>query len=196
MKWIGLTGGIGSGKSTVGKIIENRGFPVIDADQLAREVVRPGEKAYQEIISFFGPEIVHSETQEIDRAKLAEIVFKSSEKLQKLEDMTHPEISARAHKTRQTLAHEGHKTAFYMIPLLFENNLKNYFDEVIVVSCSEVEQKKRVARRDHFSEEEINERLDAQMPLSEKELLADHVISNTGTLEELEKQVIRLLDSF
>ena len=193
MRWIGLTGGIASGKSTVGQILEKNGFSVVDADLLAREVVKPGQKPYEEIVSYFGPEIL-SEDQTIDRKKLADIVFKDHEKLEELERMTHPHIGFLAEQKRKEMQDRGDQVGFYMIPLLFENNLKSHFDQVVVVKCSQDNQVGRMGSRDGFSEDEIQHRVSAQVPLSEKALLADIVIENDGSLADLEENVIKAIE--
>lgn len=195
MRWIGLTGGIASGKSTVGQVIEKAGFSVVDADQLAREVLKTGPKAHNEIVAAFGQDVatVHGE---IDRAKLGQIVFADKEKLRQLEGILHPRIRDLALQRKAELESKGVKTAFYMVPLLFEKNMQDQFDEIVVVSCPEEIQKERLIKRDGLSDIEAKQRLAAQLPLAEKIRQADHVIENSGTKEELEEKVRELVGRY
>jgi len=188
MKLIGLTGGIATGKSTVASILRELGAVIIDADELAREIVQPGKEAWREIVDAFGPEILQAD-KTIDREKLRKIVFQDPEARKLLESITHPHIRALAQERIEKLAAAGAEVVVYEAPLLFENQVHQWIRPVILVACDLATQKKRLKERDRLGEVEIRRHLDAQMPLEEKRKLADHVIENNGDLEELRRQV-------
>ena len=180
MKWIGLTGGMASGKSTVGRILEESGFWVLDADILARDAVAKGEKAHGQVVQAFGEEIL-LECGEIDRPKLGSIVFNSWTELEKLESIVHPVVEKLAEQRREDLEKTGVNIAFYMVPLLYEKGSAPQFDEVVLVHSETERQIQRVQERDRLTAEQVQLRLDAQMPSSEKLALADYVLENNGT---------------
>lgn len=188
MKLVGLTGGIATGKSTVASMLRGLGARVIDADELAREVVKPGQDAWQEIVAAFGSEILRGD-QTVDREKLRKLVFQNREARKKLESITHPRIRKLAQARVQELAAEGAEIIIYDAPLLFENQVHLWLRPVVLVACHPTIQKKRLQDRDRLTEEEIRQHLEAQMSLEEKRKLADFVIENDGDLEELQKQV-------
>jgi dephospho-CoA kinase len=188
MHWIGLTGGISTGKSTVAETLRARGCPVIDADQLAREVVQRGTEGHDEVIAAFGPGAV-SESGELNRKKIGEIVFRDSGQRAKLEQILHPRIRALAEQRRQDLESQGHELAFYDVPLLFEKRLQDFFDRTVAVVCSREEQLRRLMARDGLGREDAERRITAQMPIEDKVRLADDVIRNEGSREELERAV-------
>lgn len=188
MKVVGLTGGIATGKSTVASILRQLGARIVDADQLAREIVRPGEAAWKEIVDAFGAGILR-EDKSIDRERLRNIVFRDERARKRLEAITHPRIRALAQQRIRQLAAEGANVVVYEAPLLFENNVHLWLRPVIVVACDRATQKERLRKRDGLTEQDIERHLGAQMPLDEKRRLADHVIENNGTLEDLKKQV-------
>ena len=188
MKLIGLTGGIATGKSTVASMLRELGARIIDADELAREVVKPGQKAWQEIVAAFGSDILRRD-QTIDREKLRKLVFKNSVARKQLESITHPRIRRLARERIEGLAAQGAEIVVYEAPLLFENQIHRWLRPVIVVTCHPAIQKKRLQDRDRLTPEEIRQHLDAQMSLQEKRRLADFVIENNGDLEQLRRQV-------
>lgn len=192
MLWIGLTGGIASGKSTVSRLLRARGFAVIDADQLAREVVQPGTAGYREVVAAFGPDVV-STSGELDRKQIASLVFADQTKLQELERIIHPRVRARAQELRDELTAEGRQIAFYDVPLLFEKNMQSLFDRTVAVVCSPEVQIARLMSRDGLAPEEARKRLEAQLPIATKSALADAVIRNDGDLAALELEVERFL---
>ena len=189
---MGLTGGIASGKSTVAAILRRLGAAIINADDLSREVVHPGQDAWKEIIDAFGPNILH-EDKTLDRRKLRQIVFENPEARKKLEAIIHPRVRALAERKIGELAAAGSSIIVYEVPLLFENQIHLWLRPVIVVACKIETQKKRLLERDHLTELEAQRHLDAQMSLEDKRKLADYVIENDGTLEELEQQVRAVL---
>jgi dephospho-CoA kinase len=192
VKLVGLTGGIASGKSTVAAILRRFGAAIINADDLSREVVQPEQDAWKEIVDAFGPDILH-EDKTLERRKLRQIVFDNPEARKKLEAIIHPRVRALAERKISELAAAGTSIIVYEVPLLFENQIHLWLRPVIVVACDIETQKKRLLERDHLTELEVHQHLDAQMSLEEKRKLADYVIENDGTLEELEQQVRAVL---
>jgi dephospho-CoA kinase len=192
VKLVGLTGGIASGKSAVAAILRRLGAAIINADDLSREVVQPEQDAWKEIIDAFGPNILH-EDKTLARRKLRQIVFENPEARRKLEAIIHPRVRALAERKISELAAAGTSIIVYEVPLLFENQIHLWLRPVIVVACKIETQKKRLLERDHLTELEAQRHLDAQMSLEEKRKLADYVIENDGTLEELEQQVRAVL---
>ena len=192
MKLIGLTGGIASGKSTVAAILRRLGAAIINADDLSREVVQPGQEAWQEIIDTFGSQILQ-EDQTLDRKKLRRIVFDNREARQKLEAIIHPRVRSLAEQRVRELAAAGSSIIVYEVPLLFENQIHLWLRPVILVACDMATQKNRLQKRDHLTDTEARQHLEAQMSLADKRKLADYVIDNNGSLEELEQQVRAVL---
>ena len=192
MKLIGLTGGIGSGKSTVAAILRRFGAAIINADDLSREVVQPGQEAWQEIVDAFGAHILH-ENKTLDRKKLRTIVFDNREARQKLEAIVHPRVRSLAEQRVRELAAAGSSIIVYEVPLLFENQIHLWLRPVILVACDMATQKNRLQKRDRLTDTEAQQHLEAQMSLEDKRKLADYVIDNNGSLEELERQVHAVL---
>ena len=188
MKLIGLTGGIASGKSTVSAILRRLGAQVIDADALAREIVKPHQPAWNEIVTTFGNEVLQS-NQTLDRKKLRKLVFDEPNARKKLEAITHPKIRRLAQEKIAESAATGAPLVVYEAPLLFESEIHLWLRPVILVACDAAVQKRRLRQRDNLSEAEIEQHLGAQMSLEEKRKLADYVIENNGTIGELESAV-------
>ena len=189
---IGLTGGIASGKSTVAKVIKDLGIIVIDADQVAREVVQVGESAYYQIIKTFGKGILNDD-QTINRDKLGAIIFNDKDKRKKLNDIVHPAIRKRMNEQKEKYISEGKKTIVLDIPLLFESNRTDQVDKILLVYVNEDVQLQRLMERNHLNKEEAMARIKSQIPLSKKKQMADEVIDNNGTIEETKKQLYDIL---
>ncbi len=193
MRWIGLTGSLGTGKSTVTQMLRGLGFSVLDADQLAHEALTPRADTYVRVIQDFGQDLVGVDGQ-IDRKKLSQLVFGRPDQLEKLEKIVHPYVRTRVANERNRLASEGHtKALFYDVPLLFEKNMQADFDEVWVVSCSPDVQRQRLREDRGWSDEEIDLRLKHQWPLDKKIQMADVVIDNNGDKVALFKKIESLL---
>ena len=184
MRVFGLTGGIASGKSTVSKHIRELRIPVIDADQLAREVVKKGTEGYDAVVAGFGSGILGPDG-EIDRKALGAIVFSDAAARQKLNGIVHSRIGARSMDLVAKLEAEGHELACYDAALLVENGLTEVFRPLVVVAATPTTQIERIIERDDLTRDEALARVNAQLPLAEKVAMADYVIENDGTIEEL-----------
>jgi dephospho-CoA kinase len=184
---LGLTGGIGSGKSQVAQMFRDLGAEVIDADQLAREVVEPGQPALQEIASTFGQEVLLPDGR-LDRVALARIIFSNPAARGKLNAITHPPIRERMEA--EVAARQSRPGLLILdIPLLYENDRMRAVEKVIVVWVDADTQADRLRRRDRLGPEEARQRIAAQMPLDTKRDRADLVIDNSGALEDTRRQV-------
>jgi dephospho-CoA kinase len=184
---VGLTGGIGSGKTTVAGLLEKRGAVVFDADRLAREAVARGTAAHDRVVERFGPKIVGSDG-EIDREALAEVVFADPGARRDLEAIVHTEV--RRLFAEGVAAYRGtDKIVVLSAPLLVETAMDREFQVLIVVSAPEETQVERLTRDRRMSEADVRSRIGAQMPLEAKTAVADIILDNGGTLEELEGQV-------
>jgi len=190
----GLTGGIGSGKSTVAARFRERGLPVIDADELAREVVAKGTPGLAEIVAFLGPEVLDPEGA-LDRKRVAAIVFKDEASRRRLNAITHPRVAALAIERSQALDARGEPLACYEVPLLIESGLAGALRPLVVVSADVATQRDRAMARDLATEAEISARIAAQMPLSDKAKLADFVIDNSGSIEATRARADEVLDA-
>lgn len=195
MKWIGLTGGIATGKSTVSKILKAQGVPVVDADAIAREVVALGTPGLKLVESHFGKDVLHSDGS-LDRRKLGQAVFGNPQKLLQLENILHPLIQAETAQQKKKYQDKGEAFAVYDVPLLFEKKLESQFDAIIVVTAKEELQKQRMKSRDQLSDDEIAKRLASQVPMDMKIKKANWVIFNEGNLQDLEKEVLNLIKNF
>ena len=187
MRILGLTGGIGSGKSMVAQMFAQLGAAVVDADQLAREVVEPGQPALQEIAATFGPEVLLPDGR-LDRPRLAAIIFADPAERAKLDAITHPRIRARMDEEIEA-RRSGPGVLLVDIPLLYENDRVDTVEKVIVVWVDPPTQLRRLSQRGGLSAEAARQRISAQMPLDAKRARADHVIDNSGELEETRRQV-------
>jgi len=187
MRVLGLTGGIGSGKSMVAQMFARLGAMVIDADQLAREVVEPGQPALEEIAATFGRDVLLPDGR-LDRAKLAGIIFADPIERAKLDAITHPRIRARMDEEIKA-RRSGPGVLIVDIPLLYENDRSYSVERVIVVWVDPQTQLRRIRQRDGLSTEAAGQRIAAQMPLEAKRARADHVIDNSGTREDTRRQV-------
>ncbi|MGI9104369.1 MAG: dephospho-CoA kinase [Terriglobales bacterium] len=192
---VGLTGGVACGKSTVGEMFVARGAKLIKADEIAHELMRPGQPVYEEVVRHFGPSVVHADGT-IHRQKLAEAAFGGG-RVQELNAIVHPAVIA--HQDRWMEEHRKRDPASVVIveaALILEAGVQNRFDKMIMVTCRPEQKFARFAERQHVSEEaarqEVRRRAAAQRPDEEKAKAADYVVDNSGPLEETERQVERV----
>lgn len=185
---VGLTGGVSSGKSLVAEELKRLGAAVIDADRIARDIVLPGESAYNDVVREFGEGIL-SKDGSINRAALANIVFSDPEKLKRLNRITHPPIIRKIVEELES-CREEHPDVIIVLdaPLLVEVGLHRTVDKVIVVYADEDTRIKRLKEKNNLTAEEARRRINAQIPLPKKLEYADFVIDNNGTREETLKE--------
>jgi dephospho-CoA kinase len=187
---VGLTGGIGSGKSTVARLLEERGAVVFDADLLAREAVEPGTPGHAAVIERFGADVL-APGGELDREALASIVFADPSARRDLEQIVHPEVR-RLFAEGSEAYRDTDRVVVFSAPLLVETGMHTAFEILVVVSATVATQIERLLRQRGMSEASIRARIDAQAPLEDKAEAADFLVENEGTLDELESQVERL----
>lgn len=188
---LGVTGGLGSGKSRVAKLFGELGAAVLDADQLSREVVAPGTPGFFAVLEAFGREYLAPDGS-LDRRRLGQLVFSDPEARRRLEAIIHPEVVRTMRARAEALERSGSRVVVLEVPLLFEAGLAGEVDKVVVVDAPEEERLVRVQTRDGLLEAEVRERLAAQIPLAEKVRWADYVIDNAGPWERTRLQVERL----
>lgn len=189
MIWVGLTGGIASGKSTVAGILAQSGYEVVDADFLAREVVKSQSSGFEKIVKLFGRTIVQADG-ELDRKKLGDIVFSDPQKRLELENITHPLIQKRVEEIKKNIEKRGDALAFYDVPLLFEKKLEKNFDAIVVVASSQEQQIQRLMKRNNLEQGQAKARIQAQIPIEAKVKLTEYVIWNSGSLEDLTQKTL------
>lgn len=190
MLLVGLTGGIGAGKSTVAAMLEERGARVIDADDLARRAVRSGTAAFDRIVERFGSGVVAAD-EELDRAALASIVFADPDRRRELERITHPEVARMLQEALEPFRSTD-DVVVYASPLIVESGMTDACDVVVVVAAPAEDQLRRVGAQRGMSESDVRARMAAQASDDERAAAADVILDNGGTLEELEAQVDRL----
>jgi dephospho-CoA kinase len=189
---VGLTGGIACGKTTVVQMFVRHGAYLIDLDKLAQDVVAPQLPAWQEIVELFGDNILLVDGN-INRNKLAKIVFADKEKLKKLNNIVHPRVLAQWSKSLETIEKKNKKAIVISeVPLLFEENLQKMVDLSILVVITPTEQINRLMMRNDLTEDEAKRRLQSQLPIEEKIKMADIVIENRGAQAETEKIVVKV----
>ena len=188
MKTIGLTGGIACGKSSVAHLLKELGHPVIDADQVARDIVKPGTQALKEIVEAFGEDMTHRDGT-LNRKALGALVMQSEEKRQRLNAITHPKIRLAIAVQLQQYRDEGHPFSIVEAALMIETGSHSLYDALIVVTCSPQVQRERLMHREGFDIGTAKKWIASQMPLAEKESYADILIDNSGTKEELIEEV-------
>lgn len=188
----GLTGGLASGKSTVAARFRARGVPVIDADQIAREVVEPGSEGLARVVEAFGAEVLAPDGS-LDRPRLGDLVFAAPERRRDLNAILHPRIAARSRERIAALDAAGEPLACYEAALLVENHLSDAFRPLVVVAVPLDVQIARARVRDGSTEEQARARVAAQLPLATKIAAADYVIDNAGDLEATERRADEVL---
>lgn len=183
---VGLTGGIGSGKTVVTDLLDELGAVVVDADVLAREVVAPGSEGLAEIAAAFGPDVL-DDSGALDRAVMARAVFDDEPARRRLEDIVHPRVRSRAAEIERDAGE--HAIVVHAIPLLVETGQAARFDRVVVVDVPEDVQRRRLVEQRGMRPDEIDSRIGAQASRQQRLAVADIVIDNSGTLEDLCRRV-------
>ena len=185
---IAITGGAGTGKSTVARMFAELGSEVLDADRIAREAVAVGQPAWVELRHVYGADFFH-ENGELNRSKLSQVVFADPEARRRLDGLIHPRVEAELQARVAELARRGAALVLVEVPLLFETGREAAFDRVIVVAAPEADQIRRLRARDHRGEAEIRGILSAQWPLADKLARGDYLVDNGGELRTTEQQV-------
>jgi dephospho-CoA kinase len=193
MRVFGLTGNIGSGKSTVAAMLREAGIPVLDVDRISKEVTAPGGRAYDAVVQAFGRGIVRDDGS-IDRKRLGEIVFADPRRRSQLEAITHPAILEGVKEAIAGIKREGHRAAVVEATLIHESGRKGLFEAVISVSCDRESAISRLASRDGMSRSQSEARLRAQMDAVRKAGASDYVIDNSGDIESTRRQVVALIE--
>jgi dephospho-CoA kinase len=192
LKLIGLTGGAGSGKSTVSDILRTLGAVVIDADEATHAVYEPDTPGFEAVVGEFGPEFVRD--GRIDRARLGELVFKDADARHRLNEIVHPLVREWMAARTAEAAQAGAEVVVQDVPLLFENGLARLYSTDVLVYVPEDLQLQRLVKGRGVSADKARAMISAQMPIEEKRKLAHHVIDNSGTIEATRQQVQRLWD--
>ncbi len=185
---VGLTGGIGSGKTTIANLFSQKGVPVIDADQITRELTLPGQPALVAIIEAFSNNILHPDGT-LNRQKLKELVFQQAEKRELLENILHPLVYK---EIEDRISNQLTPYCIIAIPLLFETGGENHVDRVLVVDCAETQQIERTNNRDGLQSHIVQEIMKRQLSRKERLKKADDIISNNGSIDDLIPQVNKL----
>jgi dephospho-CoA kinase len=186
---LGVTGGIASGKTTVARMLQDLGAPLIDFDHLSRVVVEPGKPAWKQVVEYFGREILLPD-QTINRKMLGAIVFSDPPKRKRLEDLLHPKIYEEYRRQIQTLILQHPNGIIQaVVPLLIEANLQSWFHKVLLVYVPEEIQVQRLVARDQINREKALQIIRCQLPMEEKRGRADYIVDNSGTPEETRRQV-------
>jgi dephospho-CoA kinase len=193
VRTFGLTGGLATGKSTVAARFRERGVSVLDADQLAREVVAKGSAGLEHIVEAFGEAVLTADGQ-LDRAALGRRVFDDPEALSRLNAIVHPRVAARVEQRLSELRDAGIPLACYEVPLLYENGLEEKFHPVVVVSAPPQRALERAMRRNGWTAGEVERRRAAQWPLEDKVARADYTIDNSGSLLDTLEQADSVLE--
>jgi len=191
MRVFGLTGNIGSGKSTVAAMLREAGIPVLDADRISREVTAPGGRAYDAVVQAFGGGILRGDGS-IDRMRLGEIVFSDPASRERLEGITHPAILEAMKEAISGIEREGHRAAVVEATLIHETGKRGVFEAVISVTCDRETAISRLTARGGMSRSQVEARLRAQMDAGRKAEASDYVIDNSGDIASTRGQVQRL----
>jgi dephospho-CoA kinase len=181
---IGVTGSAGSGKSLVCRCFSRLGLEVFDCDRIAREVVEPGQPAYDRVVALFGPEVVGTDSA-LDRAGIRRIILKTPEKREALEAIVHPEIIREMVRQMETASYNKERACAVEVPLLFELGMESHFDTTLVVTADQGELERRISARDGVGRGDARQMLALQMDQAEKVRRADHVIENRGSESDL-----------
>ena len=195
MKVVGLTGGISCGKSTISRILKSLGANIIDADKIAHDLAQIGEPLYTAYLEHFGDDII-LENKKLNRRAIAIRIYNEPAEREWVNNTAHPLIQKRGEEEISRYGKMGEKSVVLDAPLLFEIGWEKYADVIWVAYVPREMQIKRLKKRDRLGRANAEKRLNAQMPIEEKRKLADVVISNEGTLEDLQKEVSRVWSEF
>lgn len=190
--YLGLTGGIATGKSTASKYFLTQGVPVVDTDKIAHQLMEPGQASYQAIVKNFGSKILQK-NQTIDRKKLGAIVFNDHKQLNILNDLTHPLIRKETFRQMDKYKTQDYPICVVDVPLLFESGWDKYVDKTLVIATTPELELEHLMQRDNLSKAEAEKRINSQLPIKEKVKKASYTIENTATIDKLEKQLSELL---
>ncbi|MCG7252307.1 dephospho-CoA kinase [Corynebacterium pseudodiphtheriticum] len=193
MKIIGLTGGIGSGKSTVARSLQEHGFPIVDADLIAREIVEPGQPALAELAKEFGEDILNADGS-LDRGLLASRAFTTKDTTQRLNDITHPRINQRTQELFDEARENGAEAVIYDMPLLIDKGLHKDMDATIVVHAAEHVRLERLTTKRGLDVDDVRRRINAQIDDETRKQHADILLDNNGTEEDLTQQIAQAVD--
>lgn len=190
---VGLTGGIATGKSLVSGIFKELGAHIIDADIISRTLVEPGQPAYHEIIDFFGPDILNND-KSINREKLGSLIFANHSLKKKLEEIIHPRVMKEQQRLIGQISSEDRDAIIIVnAPLLIESGFHQEVEILIVVTASNKRVVERLYRRNGLSEDEARPRISSQMPIEEKEKMADYIIDNNGNIDKTRERVSEIM---
>lgn len=193
MKIIGLTGGIGSGKSTVARSLQEHRFPIVDADLIAREIVEPGQPALAELTKEFGEDILNADGS-LDRGLLASRAFTNKDTTQRLNNITHPRINQRTQELFDEARENGAEAVIYDMPLLIDKGLHKDMDATIVVHAAEHVRLERLTTKRGLDVDDVRRRINAQIDDETRKQHADILLDNNGTEEDLTKQIAEAVD--
>ncbi|MDK4249126.1 dephospho-CoA kinase [Corynebacterium pseudodiphtheriticum] len=193
MKIIGLTGGIGSGKSTVARILQEHGFPIVDADLIAREIVEPGQPSLAELAKEFGEDILNADGS-LDRGLLASRAFTNKGTTQRLNNITHPRINQRTQELFDEARENGAEAVIYDMPLLIDKGLHKDMDATIVVHAAEHVRLERLTTKRGLDVDDVRRRINAQIDDETRKHYADILLDNNGTEEDLTQQIAQAVD--
>ncbi|MFW8574894.1 dephospho-CoA kinase [Corynebacterium pseudodiphtheriticum] len=193
MKIMGLTGGIGSGKSTVARILQEHGFPIVDADLIAREIVEPGQPALAELAKEFGEDILNADGS-LDRGLLASRAFTNKGTTQRLNNITHPRINQRTQELFDEARENGAEAVIYDMPLLIDKGLHKDMDATIVVHAAEHVRLERLTTKRGLDVDDVRRRINAQIDDETRKQHADILLDNNGTEEDLTQQIAQAVD--
>ncbi|MDK4229304.1 dephospho-CoA kinase [Corynebacterium pseudodiphtheriticum] len=193
MKIIGLTGGIGSGKSTVARSLQEHGFPIVDADLIAREIVEPGQPALAELTKEFGADILNADGS-LDRGLLASRAFTNKDTTQRLNNITHPRINQRTQELFDEARENGAEAVIYDMPLLIDKGLHKDMDATIVVHAAEHVRLERLTTKRGLDADDVRRRINAQIDDETRKQHADILLDNNGTEEDLTQQIAQAVD--
>lgn len=194
MKIIGLTGGIGSGKSTVARSLQEHGFPIVDADLIAREIVEPGQPALAELAKEFGEDILNADGS-LDRGLLASRAFTTKGTTQRLNNITHPRINQRTQELFDEARENGAEAIIYDMPLLIDKGLHKDMDATIVVHAAEHVRLERLTTKRGLDVDDVRRRINAQIDDETRKQYADILLDNNGTEEDLTQQIAQAVDT-